>query len=197
MEIITTTNSKLGGKIAQVNMPYGITCREDAPCKSGCYCAKGNMAYPTVKESHVSKYKMYKKNPKAFFDIISAELDMIPFRYFRWHSSGDIPDIKYLDLMCKLARKHKGTKFLCYTKKFEMVNVYFSSHRKPSNLVIVLSNWGDWRVDNPLGFPESYVDFGNNNIPEDAYRCGGNCSNCQDIYCWNMKKGNSVCFKKH
>ena len=197
MGIITTQNSKLGGMIAQVNMPYLKTCREDAPCKSGCYCAKGNLNYPSVRKSHMDKYKLYKSNPEAFFNMISAELDMVPYRFFRWHSSGDIPDIKYLGLMCKLARKHKGTRFLCYTKKWEMVNVYFDSHRKPSNLVIVLSNWGNWRVVNPHNFPESFVDFGNGDVPDMAYRCGGSCAECPGTHCWFMHYGDLVVFEKH
>ncbi len=38
-----------------------------------------------------------------------------------------------------------------------------NTHKKPSNLVICLSNWGEWRVENPHNLPESFVDFGKGN----------------------------------
>lgn len=197
--LITTVNIKLGGSIAQLNMPYATSCRSDAPCFKECYCNKGHMQYANVKKSHKDKYELYKANPKAFFDQISAELTMVPFTYFRWHASGDIVDEQYLDLMCKLARKHRSTHFLCYTKKYELVNEYLDHHRKPSNLVICLSNWGTWKVENPHNLPTSYVDFsrGDEGIPEFAYPCSGNCGKCEGTHCWHMKNGDSVVFHKH
>lgn len=198
MNIITTTNSKLGGRIAQVNMAYGITCRPDAPCFKQCYCNHGNMAFNSVRNSHQKRYEMYKENPKAFFGQIDNELKFVSYKYFRWHSAGDIPDMQYLDLMCKLARKHKETHFLCFTKKYELVNEYLDTHRKPSNLVICLSNWGEWRAENPHNLPTSWVDFGETEgIPEFAYECTGNCGECSGTHCWHMKNGDSTVFHKH
>ncbi len=66
MELITTVNTKLGGNIAQLNMPYGKSCRKDAPCSKECYCSHGNMRFQNVRNSHLKKYEMYKENPKAF-----------------------------------------------------------------------------------------------------------------------------------
>ena len=199
MELITTINSKLGGNIAQLNMPQGISCRSDAPCLKECYCNKGNMRFQNVKESHLKKYELYKSNPKGFFNKLSIELDLCPFKYFRWHASGDIVDEQYLDLMFKLARRHKGTHFLCYTKKYELVNQYLENHRKPNNLVLCLSSWGNWRPPNPHDLPMSYVDFGRGDegIPEFAYPCSGNCGTCEGVKCWHLHKGDSVVFHKH
>lgn len=199
MDLITTHNTKLGGSIAQLNMPKGISCRADAPCSKGCYCGKGKMVMPSVIKGQTTRYELYLANPKAFFKRISSELDMIPFKYFRWHSAGDIVDEQYLDLMCKLARQHKATHFLCFTKKYEMVNEYLNHHKKPSNLVLCLSNWGDWRVENPHNLPESFVDFGkgNGDIPEFAYECPGHCYECPGTHCFHMRYGDSVMFHKH
>lgn len=198
MKIITTTNSKLGGNIAQVNMPPWLTCRLKAPCLKECYAIRGNFAFPKVKDGILRRYEMYKANPKAFFDMINMEMEFISYKYFRWHSSGDIVDMEYLDLMCKLARKQKGTMFLCFTKKYELVNEYLDHHRKPNNLTIVLSAWAEWKPENPHNLPMSYVDFGDGKgIPEFAYECSGNCGNCPGTHCWHMKKGDSVVFHKH
>ena len=198
-DILTFQNLKLGGKIPQLNMPYLTSCRDDAPCKKECYCTHGNMAFTNVRNSHMDKYKLYKSNPKAFFERIDAEMKLVSYKYFRYHSAGDIVDIKYLNLMCWLARRHKETRFLCFTKKFEMVNTYFDGHRKPENLVIVFSNWGNWRVANPHNFPESFVDFGRGDeeIPRFAYECPGKCDECEGQHCWYMEKGQSVSFHKH
>lgn len=198
MNLITTVNSKLGGSIAQLNMPYGLSCRDDAPCKDICYYTHGNMAFTNVRESHKNKLELYKKNPKDFFNQLDAELRMIIYKYFRYHSAGDIPDEMYLELMCKLARKHRETRFLCFTKKYELVNDYLNKHIKPSNLILCLSNWGEWRVDNPHNLPTSWVDFGNTEgIPEFAYECSGNCGDCPGTHCWHMRNGDAVVFHKH
>ena len=197
--LITWDNIKLGGKIPQLNMAYLVTCRKDAPCFKDCYCTHGNMAYPNVRDSHKKKYELYKADPEGFFKKLDEELSWNTPKYFRWHSAGDIVDIKYLDLMCWLARRHKETRFLCFTKKFEMVNTYLDGHRKPENLILVLSNWDTWRVVNPHNLPESFVDFGRGTegIPRFAYACSGKCEQCEGQHCWHMKKGDSVCFNKH
>lgn len=200
MNIITTTNSKLGGQIAQVNMPYCVSCRKDAPCKPLCYAGKGKMNYPNVREGHMKRYEMYLENPVAFFNMIDMEMKFVTYKYFRWHSSGDIVDEQYLDLMCKLARKHKETRFLCFTKKFELVNEYLNHHRKPNNLILCLSSWGNWIPENPHNLPTSWVEFGNesdSNIPEFAYPCSGNCGQCEGVHCWYMTNGQAVKFHKH
>ena len=182
-----------------MNMPKGLSCRPNAPCAKGCYCNKGNMVMPTVVKGQKTRYELYLKNPVGFFAKLSGELDMIPFKYFRWHSSGDIVDEQYLDLMCKLARKHKSTHFLCFTKKYELVNEYLNHHKKPSNLVLCLSNWGAWKVENPHNLPTSHVDFkkGTENIPEFAYECPGHCYECPGTHCFHMRQGDSVVFHKH
>lgn len=198
MELITTTNTKLGGHIAQINMPYIVSCREDAPCINQCYCKKGPIGMTTARTSHMKKLCAYKADPKGFFDQINLELKFVPYKYFRWHSSGDIVDEQYLDYMFKLARKNKQTRFLCFTKKYEMVNEYLNSHKKPNNLIICLSHWKDWHPDNPHNLPTSYVDFGGTlDIPQFAYECTDSCGDCPGTHCWHMKNGDSVVFKKH
>ena len=197
---ISTNVSKLGGAIATVNLPAVITCREDAPCYKQCYARRGNFAYSTVKGGIQKNLDAYLENPEGFFKVIDAELNMIPYKFFRYHSSGDIVNEQYLDLMCKLARKHKATKFLCFTKKYEMVNTYLDTHRKPSNLILVLSNWDEWKCDNPHNLPTSYVKFNDETeIPKKAISCSGFCGECvnTESNCWNLKKGQSVYFKKH
>ena len=199
---ISNSVSKLGVGIGTVNLPAIITCRADAPCRKGCYACKGNFTYSNVKTSLQKNLDAYIEDSDKFFSVLHNQLEMIPYRYFRWFSSGDIVDSRFLEGMCWLARKHKGTQFLCFTKKYELVNNYLNNHRKPKNLVIVFSNWGDWICDNPHNLPTAWVEFGqetDSNIPVNANVCSGNCGECVNTseHCWRMQKGESVKFHKH
>lgn len=199
---VSNAVSKLGVGIATVNLPAVVTCRKDAPCFKGCYARKGNFSYNNVKTSLDKNLEAFKENPDLFFERIHLQLEMIPYRFFRWHSSGEIVDERYLEGMFWLARKHKGTQFLCFTKKYELVNAYLNNHKKPKNLILVFSNWGEWICDNPHNLPTAWVEFGkesDNLIPADANVCSGNCGTCVNTseHCWRMQKGESVKFHRH
>lgn len=195
--VVGNGNSKLGISIASVNMPLS-TCAFKCP---GCYANKHHFAMASIKLSLERNLIAYKDNPEEYFRVIHNKLEMIPYKFFRWHSSGDIVDTQYLDLMFKLARKHKGTQFLCFTKKYGIVNEYLVNHKKPSNLVLVLSAWGTMLPDNPHNLPMAFVKGigGDELIPENANECHGNCGECVNTseHCWRMQKGEAVVFKKH
>lgn len=202
---VSTSVSKLGPTIPTVNLPPVVTCRPDAPCAKcaaeggGCYAMKGHWLYKTVKNRLAMNLKAYFANPQLYFDVITMNFDN--YKYARFHSSGDIVDYGYLVGMCRVARKCKTTQILCFTKKYELVNEYVADgHRIPSNLHIVFSGWDNFIPDNPYNFPMTYIWFPNKperneNIPENAIPCTGNCATCHA--CWTLKKGQSVKFKKH
>ena len=201
---ISTTNSKLSGQIPSVNLPAIKTCRHDAPCaKKYCYATKGNWLYPNVKESLTNNLACYIANPTQYFDDIIEYLNggLVTYRFFRYHSSGDIIDANYFRGMVRVAKKCKSVKFLCFTKKFEIINDYLSSGEKiPNNLHIVFSAWDkNFKVDNPFNLPVTYVDFANKSmnpdIPELSIPCTGSCPEC--LACWSLKKGQSVVFHQH
>ena len=195
---VSFTNSKLGGQIGSINLPAGITCRKDAPCSGkGCYAQKGNWRFPNVQESLKNNLKVYTENPKLFFESIAIQTTLL--KYFRWHSSGDIVDYAYFEGMCRVARKNKETHYLCFTKKYEIINEFLAKGKRiPKNLSVVLSAWSNWIPENPYNLPMTYVygkDFDNDLIPKDSIPCGGKCEICQA--CWTLKKGQNVYFKKH
>lgn len=200
--IISKTNTKLSGQIPSVNLPAIETCRADAPCKHLCYARKGNFTFPNVKESHRNNLAHFISNPDAYFNDIISELNgLVSYRYFRWHSSGDIVNRDYLLGMIRVAKKCKTVKFLCFTKKFELINDYLASGEKlPANLHIVFSAWDKtFKVANPFNLPVTYVDFKdktqNAKIPDLAIPCIGKCYECQA--CWSLKKGQAVVFHQH
>lgn len=200
---ISITNSKLGGKIPSINLPPLITCVKDAPCSKLCYARKGNWTYNNVKSSMLKNLEDYKASPQNYFDFIINWLnsDDVVYKFFRWHSSGDIVDLVYLLGMIRVAKSCPQTKFLAFTKKFNIVNTYLSIYNElPQNLKIVYSAWNkDFKVENPYNLPITYVRFKkqeeNPSIPEFSIPCVGKCYECKA--CWTLQNGQSVVFDQH
>lgn len=200
---ISTKSQKLG-RIPSVNVPPIFTCRKNAPCSSLCYARKGTFGYDKVKKAHLHNYTCYNENQDKYFKDIHNWLnnDVVIYKYFRWHMAGDIIDMKYLYGMVELAKKNKKTKFLAFTKKFELVNMYLATHNGelPKNLIILFSAWdNNFNVPNDYNLPVAYVDFKNKklnpDIPADAKVCKGDCTTCR--ICWNLKKGESTILHQH
>lgn len=193
---------KLGSGIVTLNFPAGITCREDAPCAEGCYAKRGNFLFDTVKARHMENYMAYVDDKEMFWDQIAAQLLLVPYRFFRYFSSGDIPDAEFVYGMVDFANKFPETHFLCFTKQYEFVNEYINKNGAlPQNLTVVLGAWKDWMPKNPYNLPTAYVRFKNefHYIPCNAHKCPKYCGDCvmTDGSCWNLRKGESVCFDKH
>lgn len=194
--------SKLGEKIPSVNLPAGPTCRPDAPCFKICYARHGRFQFENVKTPFENNLRLWEEEPEKF----EREVQMAAYlaAYFRWHSSGDIVNYEYLEMMCRVAMALPGTKFLAFTKRYEFVNKYLDEHGSfPENLSVVLSAWGDWVPDNPHNLPMSFVRLKNGDgeakIPDTAHPCSGFCGDCihSKNSCWDLKRGESVAFKQH
>lgn len=199
---ISTTNTKLGTSIPTVNLPPILTCRSDAPCKKDCYACKGRFHFPSVIKSLQNNLNTFLNDPAVFFGVIDLHLQAVPYKYFRWFSAGDIVNERFFDGMVEIAIKHPDTKFLCFTKRYEIVNRYLDvTDELPANLIVVFSNWGDFRCENPYNLPTSWVELKKVEceIPEDARVCNGYCGTCVNTgcSCWDLKTGESVRFKQH
>lgn len=197
---ISRANSKLGPDIPSVSLPVGETCRKNAPCFKLCYGRHGRMAFPRVKGLSEKNYDIWKADP----DFYKREIEIASFKskFFRWHVCGDIPDPLYLEMMVEVAEKIPETKFLCFTKQYEIVNNYLDEHQVfPENLKMVLSAWGDWMPENPHNLPIAYIRLkdGGCNIPECAYQCSNYCGDCvmTGQSCWDLCLGGSVVFDQH
>lgn len=146
--------------------------------------------------------KVWKEDPDGYErDVLIAAFTS---RFFRFHSSGDIPDAPYFEMMVRAAKKCPHTSFLCFTKKFRIVNDFIGKNGNdaiPENLHIVFSAWGDFVPENPYNLPIAYIRFKNQetNIPEDARQCSGYCGECVQSgrSCWDLGRGESVVFNEH
>lgn len=193
--------SKLGANIPSVSLPAGITCRPDAPCHAKCYARKGRFVFRKTKSLFDRNLEIWHADPVQYErDVIIAAFSC---RYFRWHVSGDIPDMNYLEMMVRVAVGLPETKFLCFTKKFELVNAWRTLNPDgfPANIKIVLSAWGEFVPDNPFNLPQAFVRLkhAESRIPVHARQCGKFCGECvmTNQNCWSLSLGEAVVFDEH
>ena len=156
--------------------------------------------FSNVRNALQTNLEVWNEDPEGFERDV--RIAAFPSRYFRWHSSGDIPDEKYLEMMVRVANALPGTKFLAFTKKFELVNAYLDTyHSFPKNLRVVFSAWGSFLPVNPYRLPVAYVRLKKENcdIPADAFACPNYCGECvmSGCSCWDLAEGQSVCFNEH
>lgn len=153
---------------------------------------------PSVREAYARNLEILKQDPAAYWLQVKAAA--ITTRYFRFHVSGDIPDMDYLKNMVQTARELPRTHFLAFTKKYDLVNDFLYCEDIPANMHIIFSEWGEgWKVPNPHDMPTAAVIF-KGEEPRDGYKvCGGNCASCacQGVGCWELKRGETIAFYEH
>lgn len=197
---ISKGNEKLGS-IQSVSLPSVVTCRPCA-CKKKCYARRIELRRRNVRDAYQNNLDILKTEPDVYWREVEAAIMLS--RFFRFHVSGDIPDANYFDRMVEVAGMNKHCEILCFTKKYEVVNEYLSSHGAnslPDNLHIVLSAWVGLPMTNPFSLPEAHVRYrdGTTTASDGAKECGGNCTECAitDDGCWTLKNGEQVVFNEH
>ena len=120
---ISEGNSKLGA-IPSVSLIPVMDCGNCAICAKSCYDLRNDLIYKEVIKTRAINSAIYHEDPERYFKEIDGYLDYRYPRAFRFHIGGDIQDKWYLDKMCEIARKHKDTKFLAFTKMFDVCNEY-------------------------------------------------------------------------
>ena len=195
-------NSKTGIACLNIAMPVAV-CREDAPCKSGCYACKGCQAMATVQAAYYRNLRLYNDDPDNFFEQVYCKIKFSGLPKVRWFDSGDIVDEEFFARMVDLCKKTPQIRHMCFTKKYEIVNAYIDNNGNlPDNFNVMFSAWDVlWDVPNPHGLGVAYVDFNdkrmNPAIPSSAFVCPGRESTCSACgACWS-KKLKAVVFKQH
>ena len=195
---ISKGNAKMGA-IPSVSLPPIVTCPAGCPCAKKCYAAKLCRIRKSVKEAYERNFEILFENWDGYWLQVKAAACMS--RYFRFHVSGDIPNINYFGEMVTTARELPGTQFLAFTKKYGIVNDYIAAYGElPGNLHIIFSEWGEgWEVPNPHKLPTAAVIFKGEEPRDDWKVCGGNCAECacRGVGCWELKSGETIAFYEH
>lgn len=195
-------NSKTGKACLNLALPTCV-CREDAPCRVGCYASKGCQQIATVQAAYYRNLRLYHDNPDNFFEQIYCKIKFSGLPKVRWFDSGDIADDDFFARMVDLCKKTPETKHMAFTKKYEIVNNYITKNGElPKNLNVLFSAWDKlWDVPNPHGLGVAYVDFNdkrlNPEFPKNAFVCPGRATTCSACgACWS-KNLKAVVFHQH
>ena len=199
---VSTSNSKLGASILSFSTPSIITCPRNVPCYKGCYAASLEHLRPNLHNSLTNNLDALKNHTKEVQNKLVSFIHLLGCKMFRFNVEGDVEvdasrPFLYIDLIIYVARKCKDTEFLVYSKSAKWYGL-----RLPKNLHVVLSNWGDWCVNNPDNLPTSNI------LKEGESRKGKRicpaqlatnheitCENCR--ICWRLKKGDTIWFLPH
>ena len=195
---ISPGNSKLGA-IPSVSLPSVLTCRVCA-CQKKCYARKLERMRKSVAAAYAHNLSILQNDPDVYWREVEAAIMMS--RFFRFHVSGDIPDMDYLIHMVDVSARNQHCQILCFTKKYELVNEHIERHAPlPNNLHMIFSGWVGLEMVNPFSLPEAHVRYrdGSTTAAPGAMDCGGNCTECAvtDGGCWSLKTGEQVVFKEH
>jgi hypothetical protein len=199
---MANNNSKTGKACLNLAFPVCV-CREDAPCKATCYACKGFQQMATVQAAYFRNLRLYYDDPDSFFEQIYCKVKFSGLPKVRLFDSGDFPDAEFLVRLVDLCKKTPNTKYMAFTKKYELVNDYIDKNGNlPENLNIMFSAWDKlWMVPNPHNLGMAYVDFDekrlNPEFPKNAFVCPGRESTCSACgACWS-KKLKAVVFHQH
>lgn len=154
----------------------------------------------SVAAAYAHNLNILQNDPDVYWREVEAAIMMS--RFFRFHVSGDIPDMDYLVHMVDVSARNQHCQILCFTKKYELVNEHIEKHGPlPNNLHMVFSGWVGLKMVNPFSLPEAHVRYrdGSMTAAPGATDCGGNCTECAvtDGGCWSLKAGEQVVFKEH
>lgn len=196
---VSKGNIKMGD-IASISLPAVKTCADGVPCAKKCYALRMMKRRACIRNAYENNLKLWYELPQLFeMEAIVAAMNQ---QIFRWHVSGDIPNMKYLEMMVRVAEKCKNTRFFAFTKKFSLVNEYLKKNGKfPKNLKIIFSAWKGLNMDNPFNLPVAHVIEKDGSCTAKKIKnvCCGNCQQCMlnGQGCWNLRKGQIVCFGIH
>lgn len=187
---ISEGNVKMGA-IPSFSVKPLRTCPPGIPCKNLCYARRMEKRRDNIAIAYRNNTESILHRPNDVVRILTHYIKMKNLSYFRFNVAGDFNLPGYWEVIIRAARACPNCKFLAFTKLYAI-----QERRKPSNLTVVLSVWKDYKSENPK-YGLAYFDDGSKEcgVPETGFVCPGNCETC--LYCFTMKKGEAVVFKKH
>jgi hypothetical protein len=218
--VVSPKNTKLGN-IPSFSLPSISSCpAATQECKKACYAVKISKRFPAAAKAY--EINMNAINDKNFVFSLTEEITKLVTKKknapttFRWHVSGDIKDIKYLNSMQQVMTKFPEVTFYAYTRNWSLPNwgPHLDSIKKLPNFTLFASV-DDEHINNGIlpGNEWRIAYFGSKTQQEIAtltnkktITCPNQvnktktvlCDTCQ--YCFNPKLMNttqSVYFIKH
>ena len=205
---ISQGNRKMGS-IPSVSMPPDLTCNPFLACyKDRCYAKRMMQRRDVVGRAWRNNLHEFKKDPLFFEKYISGYLEKEKPERFRWHVGGEIPSVDslvYFDIINNIAKKYPNTKFLIFTKMYNLVD-HFKTH--PDNLSIIISLWPNenfivqseinnkWKTIRDIRNYKIAWLSDDNRVKTEAFNpfeCKNNCTWCG--MCWTNKR--DIVFKRH
>ena len=227
---VSTGNHKLG-KIHNINLLPGdepITLKDGTllttvrgtcdgvcdGCKNYCYAMRDTkLHHNVIIYSSGENTRLCRENPDEYFRQIEDYLKHHRVKIFRFHSSGEIPNIDYFIRMNKIAVKFPEIHFYCYTKRFQILENFKQIYGPVAkNMVVNCSEWNG----NTAGYDLEGLNFfvwDDGNDPEIAklphcravsapehpggkgHSTGVNCVDCG--LCWKKNNGHRIAVYNH
>lgn len=122
--IITQGNKKLGKRVFHVNTASGESCPGlTSWCEKHCYTKKFKR-FPTVVSKYAANLELWENDPGMFEATVRMDLAKLPDgSVFRWHVSGDIPDVRYADMIGRIANDFPSLRFFLYTRSYRVTEL--------------------------------------------------------------------------
>lgn len=196
LEAITGTLSKPG---KMPGFSYGIPAKE---CKTGsklakikgsvcynCYALKGMYRFKNVQAAQYNRLKSI--NKPGWVNAMAAQINSKKVKYFRWHDSGDVQDLKHLLKIFRVCKKTPDVKHWMPTREAWTKNYL---HRAPDNLTIRFS--GQMVDASPVkSWPNTSTVTTNPELATcPAPKQGNKCLDCRA--CWD-KSVKNIAYYEH
>lgn len=199
----TYENRKTGALVPSVSLiPIHDCGPECKVCAKGCYDIRNVCYLPAVQKARAINSAIYDADPDKFFREIEERVKTL--RFFRFFGGADIKNAPFLENMVRIAKITPTCEFLCFTKRYSLVNHYISVYGGvPSNLHIIFSDWRGAEFENPFNLPISSPVWKNGergpHCTDKVTTCPGDCSSCAETNggCWGLQKGETVLFEAH
>jgi hypothetical protein len=120
--------------------------------------------------------------PARYFDTISEYCNVKGTSHFRWQVGGDIIDREYLIGMIRVAIENLQTRFLAYTKHYEILPRVESI---PENLRLVVSAWPGMDLpDHVREYPIAWLSTDQRQATRqrEVHQCEGRCDTCLECF---------------
>jgi len=102
-----------------------------------CYARKGRYNFKKVKLA-LEKRELAFYHPN-FVEAMATLISKQSPEVFRWFDAGDLQNEDQLDIICQICNATPDTKHWLPTRERGIINKYFTTHLKPSNLVVRIS----------------------------------------------------------